>query len=325
MLDIELTPELLLPLVSDQFGQPSDVIFTGSLACNLGNRGSDIDISAIVDAEVAPLPMPTFLGKHRVDIRFYQSAEVDDWELAASDSFIDLPARYPTIGEFYASRFALKNFSRVAQGCVLSGNAEKWSRLAIVADKAVCGFWAGEERKYSFHAAVVTSPGSTQRQQALCMQIRCMLEAYAAYEGYPYFGQKWLPMKLQLMGRSDLRAMLITALAPDANEHNLTSVVRQISDAVGPEPYEKMINSSIGYVLGEGVAKAQLLDALRLVRWNARMIQLSREADDFIGTKAPFLDAPRSLREELYNLARGGWIQPVLKAATSEMSAPECL
>lgn len=89
----DITVESLTHDVEDTFGDPHLVIVTGSILAGLGNQESDVDVYAVVDKEgLQFIPLVTFDGAARVDVRYFSTSEVNRWHDYRSSSW---PAHAP--------------------------------------------------------------------------------------------------------------------------------------------------------------------------------------------------------------------------------------
>lgn len=262
--------ESLAAEVDSAFGTIEAAVATGSLMAGYGNRLSDLDVYAVVDAETFPLPIVNHEAAGRVDTRFFSARAVAAWPKTLSAAW---PPPGLTRDRWLDRRFELEFAVRFDLGLPLVV-APAWSAwfddLRQLGLATVVSRWWRIEALRRREAACWAPDGSARQAHLLAESARAVLEADVAATGHIFLGAKWLGEKLKAIGRSealkDLRSL--------ERWRGRAEVARRAKDYALSLEATSEPTLTIEAYWAPGVRQADLGGRLALTRWDLRTTRL---------------------------------------------------
>lgn len=237
------TPEDLLGQVGEAFGSPLLVTAVGSVLEGFGNEESDVDLLAVVDAEVTDFPVSSHALDVPVDVNFLHTA----WVRKASAWMQDEGRTDPqgsTRQSWKDSQRILIRLGRMSRGLVLSGSPEFirwWEDISRSYPAFAAGWWRVESLRQREAGRLLVAAGRPlHAAAAYCSAGLALLESRAAELGEAYAGPKWIEAKLDRLGDTFLRdafwQIVGSPVIPAEVPAYLDRVQQLLADLAGEDP-----------------------------------------------------------------------------------------
>ena len=104
----------LVNAAGNTFGTPHTLRITGSQAVGFANNASDLDLYAVVDADVDPLPILQHLNEVRVEVKYFSRGVVAQWWPLIERFLAGFPLT--TSNEHLRLHYALEHVGRLCCG-----------------------------------------------------------------------------------------------------------------------------------------------------------------------------------------------------------------
>lgn len=190
--------------VDSALGTPLLIVAAGSVLQGFGNPGSDIDLHVLVhNARITDLPIPSRTLGVTVDVNY---VDVDGARAAATTLTADavLP---DTRARWRSAQRRLGQLGRFALGLALDGDDE-WRAWQIGLRPGVVAYavkWRrADALRYRVAAELLAPTRPLTAAQRWCDAGLAALDALATDAGEAYVGSKWVGVKLERLGRTDL-------------------------------------------------------------------------------------------------------------------------
>jgi hypothetical protein len=271
-----ITKEMLLAAVDGPFGHPLLVIATGSILQGFGNQRSDIDINAIVDYEVAHLPVPSHKHGAFLDIAYFGSSKVekrigdvrdcalvgrvnrDKWEQRLGDVFTCSRFAY---GLILSTRNGWERwFAELQQPWLIARVAEWWQIEAI--RRWLAGRWLVDKKPLL-------------AAQRLFESVRAALESRAALAEQAYFGPKWLAEKLHRIGDRNGLELLNAVMETPTSQRDARDYVARCEATLEDLGVKYASNLTAQLWYNSGMRVRNLSGRTLVSRWNLRGLDIS--------------------------------------------------
>jgi hypothetical protein len=273
------TPELLLSEVDSSLGEPLLVVATGSILHGFGNERSDIDISVVVDRDkLSTLPIVSYEHGLLHDAAYFGASEVEEWPSALRDH------PWPPAGGLdrraWRNRLkALSNSIRFGHGLTLIAR-DGWDRWVSELQQPwllerVVEWWRVEAIRYSVGARWLATAKPLLAAQRHCEAILAALESRTAAAGEPFFGAKWLPEKLRMLGDQHGMATLRTVLRTPVTDREAARYSAQYEALLRdllPADWTRRLRAQLWYA--PGVISRRVGDSTLVSRWDLRGVEL---------------------------------------------------
>ena len=201
------TPEDLLGQVGEAFGTPLLVTAVGSVLEGFGNEESDVDLLAVVDAEVTDFPVSSHALDLPVDVNFLHATWVREAGAWMTDE-ARIDPQGSTRQSWKDSQRILIRLGRMSLGLVLSGSPEFigwWEDMSRSYPAFATDWWRAESlRQREAGRLLVAADRPLHAAQAYCSAGLALLESRAAELGEAYAGPKWIEAKLERIGDKSL-------------------------------------------------------------------------------------------------------------------------
>ncbi|MDG4807568.1 hypothetical protein O7634_12480 [Micromonospora sp. WMMD1120] len=272
------TPEALLAEVGSTFGPPLLVVASGSVLHGFGNASSDVDLHVVVDdRRVTDFPVSSHGLGVTVDTTYFEARPVRD-EAAALRAGDGVPAGAER-AVWKAARSRLQRLGRLSFGYALDGTDEwrAWQAdlRPVFVDYAV-RWWRTEALRYRTAARLLADRRPLIAAVRFGDAATAALDAYATAGGEAYIGHKWLGLKLERLGRTDLldayhRLLDLPTSAeqlPEYRDHAEQLVARlTVEQPLPDDPYVTLTPA-------EGATTWQVHDRVLVHRWGLRGVEL---------------------------------------------------
>ena len=191
----------LVKEVDRGFGQPKLVVVAGSVLQGFGNPASDVDLHVIVDdGRVTDFHLSFHDLGFAVDVNYVEQG----WIRQAA---LDTEAPLTNRAEFTAEQRRVTQLGRFALGLPLAGETEwlDWRAELLTRYAArAARLSRNTALRHLIAARLLAEHDPLLAAQCYCDAGLAVLTTLAAQAGEPYVGTKWLGLKLDRMGATDL-------------------------------------------------------------------------------------------------------------------------
>lgn len=286
------TPQSIVAEVEGSLGEPLLVVATGSVLQGFGNSRSDVDLDVVVPhANLSMLPIVSFEHGVLVDTTYFGDTEVRRWIGAIRDE--PWPPRELSRQAWRRRATEVLNCTRFASGLELVAR-EGWTgwveelRQPWLAER-VAHWWRCEAIRWLVGGRWLARAKPLLAAQRHCEAVLAALESRAAAAGQLYFGEKWLPEKLRLIGDEQGQEALRTALRTPATDREAgpytTRCQALVRELLGSSDGDPGLVAQLWYA--PGVTVHELPSSTLVSRWAMRGLELGSAPPSTAERSAP--------------------------------------
>lgn len=259
---------------------------TGSQAVGFANNASDLDLYAVVDANVDPLPILQYLNEVRVEVRYFSRGVVAQWWPLIEELLTGFPLT--TSNEHSRLHYALEHVGRLCCGFDIIDPDPNIAALLpseFLISRTMSRYWSLMAARNRMAVTICEAfpryfPDRFSRWR-LQDSIICGLESQAAFRGEYYLKPKWLGNKLARLGYEDGLSTLRTVLRSSTDTDQMASLV--VMNAADDPWYSEICDLVPSLLVRSDVEVVDVLGCPVMTRWRHRCF----DGSDFNGAIEP--------------------------------------
>lgn len=292
------TPEMVLSAVVDAYGKPLLVVASGSVLHGFGNERSDLDLNVVVEGEkLSGLSLVSHEHGFLNDTTYFSEAEVENWLPALRDRQWPPHGRLDRDG-WRRALGQLFNCSRFGDGLMLSWR-DGWDRWVLALRESwllerLAQWWRIEALRWWVGGRWLSTAKPLLSAQRHCDAVLAALESRVAAAGQFYFGAKWLPEKLRLLGDIEGLGTFEAALRAPSTEREAVTYASQceavLKELLGALEDHSGLAAQLTYA--PGVTVRGMSSSTLVTRWDLRGIELRQPALPAVDAEEPLWEGP---------------------------------